>query len=93
MGGAYRSLNFEVPRCWNGDPVKVKPALVGPQRGGLTTSNESLEAAGNKRPRPVDFGTTYKRPMSSSGLQSSTDCDEMMMMMMMMMMIMRVFKW
>ncbi|CAH2229220.1 jg2624 [Pararge aegeria aegeria] len=25
--------------------------------------------AGNKRPRTVDFGTLYKRPMSSSGLQ------------------------
>ncbi|CAH2251675.1 jg2318 [Pararge aegeria aegeria] len=44
--------------------------LVGPQQGGQTTSKESLGAAGNERPRTVDFGTLYKRPMSSSGLQS-----------------------
>ncbi|CAH2232969.1 jg8286 [Pararge aegeria aegeria] len=34
-----------------------------------STSNQSLGAAGNKRPRTVDFGTLFKRPMSSSGLQ------------------------
>ncbi|CAH2218242.1 jg9833 [Pararge aegeria aegeria] len=50
--------------------AQVNAALVGPQRGGQTTSNESLGAAGNKRPRTVDFRTPYKRPMSSSGLQS-----------------------
>ncbi|CAH2209517.1 jg17515 [Pararge aegeria aegeria] len=41
---------------------------------------ESLGATGNKRPRTVDFGTPYKRPMSSSGLQSV----EVMMVMMVM---------
>ncbi|CAH2266613.1 jg19813 [Pararge aegeria aegeria] len=35
----------------------------GPQRGGQTTSGESLGAAGGKRPRAVDCGTPYKRPM------------------------------
>ncbi|CAH2245006.1 jg6946 [Pararge aegeria aegeria] len=44
-----------VPRCWNGDPTKVKAAFVGPEQGGQTTANESLGAAGNKRPRTVDF--------------------------------------
>ncbi|CAH2236540.1 jg8022 [Pararge aegeria aegeria] len=74
-------MDVGVPRCWNGDPAHVKAALVGPQHGGQTTSNESLGAAGSKRTRTVDFGTLYKRPMSSSGLQSV----EVMMMMMMMM--------
>ncbi|CAH2207399.1 jg422 [Pararge aegeria aegeria] len=55
---------------WNGDSAQVNAALVGPQRGGQTTLNESPGAAGNKRPRTVDFGTPYKRPMSSSELQS-----------------------
>ncbi|CAH2211249.1 jg26730 [Pararge aegeria aegeria] len=59
-----------VPRCWNGDPARLNAALVGSQRGGQTTSNESLGAAGNKRPRTVVFRTPNKRPMSSSGLQS-----------------------
>ncbi|CAH2244340.1 jg25292, partial [Pararge aegeria aegeria] len=40
-------------------------ALVGPQRGGHTTSNESLGAAGNKRPRIMDFGAHYNRSVSS----------------------------
>ncbi|CAH2236948.1 jg23396 [Pararge aegeria aegeria] len=43
------------------------------------SSNESLGAAGNKRYRTVDFGTPYKSPMPSSGLQSG----EVMLMMMM----------
>ncbi|CAH2242933.1 jg14501 [Pararge aegeria aegeria] len=63
-------MDVGVPRCYNGDPAKVNAALIGPQRGGQTTSNESLGAAGNKRHRTVDFGTLNKRPMSSSGLQS-----------------------
>ncbi|CAH2222686.1 jg4279 [Pararge aegeria aegeria] len=50
--------------------AQVNAALVGPQRGGQTTSYESLGAAVNKRLRTVDFGTPYKRSMSSSGLQS-----------------------
>ncbi|CAH2226665.1 jg3174 [Pararge aegeria aegeria] len=33
------------------------------------TSGESLGAAGGKRPRTVDCGSPYKRPMSSSGRQ------------------------
>ncbi|CAH2218628.1 jg13600 [Pararge aegeria aegeria] len=39
--------------------------------------DKSLGAAGGKRPRTVDCGTPYKRPMSSSGRQLA----EMMMMM------------
>ncbi|CAH2265956.1 jg5853 [Pararge aegeria aegeria] len=63
-------LDVGVPRCLYGNPAQVNAALVGSQLGGQTPSNESLGAAGNKRPRTVDFGTLYKRPMSSSGLQS-----------------------
>ncbi|CAH2247272.1 jg15459 [Pararge aegeria aegeria] len=63
-------MDVGVPRCSNGDPAQVNAVLVGPQQGGQMTSNESMGAAGNKRPRTVDFGTLYKRPMSSSGLQS-----------------------
>ncbi|CAH2230610.1 jg19039 [Pararge aegeria aegeria] len=63
-------MDVGVPRCWNGDPAQVNAVLVGPQQGGQTTSNESMGAAGSKRPRTVDFGTLYKRPMSSCGLQS-----------------------
>ncbi|CAH2239804.1 jg20737 [Pararge aegeria aegeria] len=55
-------------RCLNGDPAHVNAALVGPKLGGH--QNEPLGSAGNKWPRTVDFGTPYKRPMSSSVLQS-----------------------
>ncbi|CAH2236266.1 jg7030 [Pararge aegeria aegeria] len=68
MGGAQSSENRW---CGIGDPAQVNAALFSPQRGGQTTYNESLGAAGNKRPKTgwmVDFGTSYKRPMSSSGL-------------------------
>ncbi|CAH2260423.1 jg15530 [Pararge aegeria aegeria] len=41
----------KIPRCWKCDPARVNAALVGPQRGGQKKSNESLGAAGNKRPR------------------------------------------
>ncbi|CAH2241624.1 jg3956 [Pararge aegeria aegeria] len=71
-------MNIGVPRCWNINPTQVNAVLVGPQQGGQTTSNESLGAAGRKRPRTVYCGTPYKRPMSSSGLQLV----EVMMMMM-----------
>ncbi|CAH2258749.1 jg5418 [Pararge aegeria aegeria] len=56
--------------CWNGNPAPVTIAVVGPQRGGQTTSSESLGAAGNKRPKMVDFETPYRRPISSSGRQA-----------------------
>ncbi|CAH2269549.1 jg19094 [Pararge aegeria aegeria] len=56
-------------RCRVAIPAPWNAALVGPQRGGQTTSNEPLGAAGSKRPRTVDFGTPYKKPMSSRGLQ------------------------
>ncbi|CAH2243314.1 jg2814 [Pararge aegeria aegeria] len=49
-------------------PWTGKRSVGGPQRGGRT--NESLGAAGNKRPGTVDFEAPYKRPMSSSGHQS-----------------------
>ncbi|CAH2235689.1 jg18058 [Pararge aegeria aegeria] len=39
----------------------------GTKRGGHTISGESLGAAGGNRPRTVDCGAPYKRPMSSSG--------------------------
>ncbi|CAH2226784.1 jg4675 [Pararge aegeria aegeria] len=63
-------MHVGVPRRSSGDPAQVNAELVDLQRGGQTTSNESLGAAVNKRPRTVDFGTPYKRLMSSSGLQS-----------------------
>ncbi|CAH2239124.1 jg10409 [Pararge aegeria aegeria] len=76
MSGA-NSSECRTSRCWNGDPAQVNAALVGPQKGGQTTSNESLGSEGNKRPRTVDFVTPYKRTMPSSGLQSvEVDDDE-----------------
>ncbi|CAH2244621.1 jg3850 [Pararge aegeria aegeria] len=53
--------------CWNGSPVLVIAALVDPRRGGRTTLGASQVAAGSKRHKTVEFGTPYKRPMSSSG--------------------------
>ncbi|CAH2207689.1 jg25673, partial [Pararge aegeria aegeria] len=63
-------MDVVVPRCWSGNLAPVNAALVDPQPGGDTTSNEPRVAAGYKRLRTVDFGTPYKRPMSSSGRQS-----------------------
>ncbi|CAH2240787.1 jg2487 [Pararge aegeria aegeria] len=60
-------MDVRVPRCWNGSPELVSAALVDPQRGGQTTLSASQVAAGSKRHRTVEFGTPYKRPMSSSG--------------------------
>ncbi|CAH2245093.1 jg15931 [Pararge aegeria aegeria] len=45
----------------------VNAALVDPRRGGRTTLGASQVAAGFKRHKTVEFGTPYKRPMSSSG--------------------------
>ncbi|CAH2228638.1 jg3184 [Pararge aegeria aegeria] len=80
MGGAHSSKN----RWTLGYKVlewrlrTVNGALVGLERGGQTTTNESLRAAENRRHRTVDFGTPYKRPMPSCGLQSveviTTNC-------------------
>ncbi|CAH2247269.1 jg15458 [Pararge aegeria aegeria] len=74
MGRAHSSekmditkMDVGVPRCWNGSPELVSAALVDPQRGGQTTLSASQVAAGSKRHRTVEFGTSYKRPMSSSG--------------------------
>ncbi|CAH2233760.1 jg3622 [Pararge aegeria aegeria] len=80
MGGAHSSenrwtLGFQGVRVAN--PAPVSAALVDPQPGGQTISNESRGAAGYKQPRIVEFGTPYKKPMSSSGRQS---VDLMMMM-------------
>ncbi|CAH2229234.1 jg6741 [Pararge aegeria aegeria] len=63
-------MDFEVPNCWNGNPIQVNAALVYPQRSGQTISNQSLGAAGNKRPGIVDFEAPYKRPISRGGRQS-----------------------
>ncbi|CAH2208231.1 jg27972 [Pararge aegeria aegeria] len=56
-----------VPRCWNGSPALVIAALVDSRRGGRTTLGASQVAAGFKRHNTVEFGTPYKRPMSSRG--------------------------
>ncbi|CAH2264220.1 jg22475 [Pararge aegeria aegeria] len=66
MGGAHSSEN----RWTFPHPAPVSAALVDPQPGGKTTSNELRGGAGYKRPRIVEFGTQYKRPMPSSGRQS-----------------------
>ncbi|CAH2226374.1 jg15251 [Pararge aegeria aegeria] len=68
-------MDVGVPRCKSGNPAPVSAALVEPQPGGQTTSNESRRAAGYKRNRiggteSKEFGTPYKRPMSSCGHQS-----------------------
>ncbi|CAH2226309.1 jg23506 [Pararge aegeria aegeria] len=54
-------MDVEITRCLNSDPARVNAVLVGPKRGGRATLNESLGAAGNKRPRTVDSGTPYNR--------------------------------
>ncbi|CAH2216113.1 jg2979 [Pararge aegeria aegeria] len=48
-------------------PALVIAALVDLQRGAQTILSASQVAAGSKRHRTVEFGTPYKRPMSSSG--------------------------
>ncbi|CAH2217291.1 jg26510 [Pararge aegeria aegeria] len=47
---------------WNGIPAPVNAALVDPQPGRQTTSNESQGAAGYKWPRIAEFGTPCKIP-------------------------------
>ncbi|CAH2218440.1 jg4419 [Pararge aegeria aegeria] len=51
-------------------PRTGKRSVGRPQPGGQTTSSESRGAAGYKRPRIVELGSPYKRPMSSSGRES-----------------------
>ncbi|CAH2240790.1 jg2490 [Pararge aegeria aegeria] len=78
MGGAQEGWTLGwSPRCWNGSPALANAALVDPRRGGRTTLGASQVAAGFKRHKTVEFGTPYKRPMSSSGRLS---VDMMMMM-------------
>ncbi|CAH2207644.1 jg27203, partial [Pararge aegeria aegeria] len=60
-------MDVGVPRCWDGSPELVSAALVDPQRGGQTTLSASQVAAESKRHKTVQFGTPYKRPMSSIG--------------------------
>ncbi|CAH2267352.1 jg27535 [Pararge aegeria aegeria] len=60
-------MDVWVPRCWNDSPELVSAALVHPQRGGQTILSASQVAAGSKRHRTVEFGTPYKRSMTSSG--------------------------
>ncbi|CAH2244044.1 jg12145 [Pararge aegeria aegeria] len=67
---ARRTDGRWVPRCWSGNPAQENAALVDPQPGGQTTSNESRGVAGCKWPRIVEFLTPYKRSMSSGGRQS-----------------------
>ncbi|CAH2226517.1 jg16803 [Pararge aegeria aegeria] len=71
MVGAHSSeyrWMIGLPRFWNDNFATVSAALVDPESGGQTTSNESRGAAGNKRHRIVEFGTPYNRPISSCGL-------------------------
>ncbi|CAH2238851.1 jg6834 [Pararge aegeria aegeria] len=60
-------MDVGVPKCWNGSLALVNAALVEPRRGGRTTLGASLVAAGFKRHKTVEFGSSYKRPTSSSG--------------------------
>ncbi|CAH2237416.1 jg11271 [Pararge aegeria aegeria] len=57
----------KVQHLGNGSPELLSAALVDPQRGGQATLSASQVAAGSKWHRTVEFGTPYKRPMSSSG--------------------------
>ncbi|CAH2266215.1 jg17801 [Pararge aegeria aegeria] len=59
MGGAH-SLEKRWTLGFQGAGMatpQVNAAMVGPQRGGQTTSNDTLGAAGNKRPRTVESPT------------------------------------
>ncbi|CAH2234711.1 jg4697 [Pararge aegeria aegeria] len=62
-----RGMDVGFPRCSNGSPVLVNAALVDPRRDGRTKLGASQVAAGLKRHKTVEFGTPYKRPVSSSG--------------------------
>ncbi|CAH2267253.1 jg14721 [Pararge aegeria aegeria] len=53
--------------CWNGSPAPVSAALVDAQIDEQSTLSASQVAAGSKRQKTLEFGTPYKRPMSSSG--------------------------
>ncbi|CAH2232298.1 jg21680 [Pararge aegeria aegeria] len=66
------------PKVLEWQPRTGKRSVGDPQRGGQTTLGASQVAAGSKR-HTVEFGTPYKRPMSSSGRLS---VDMMMMTMM-----------
>ncbi|CAH2238896.1 jg13704 [Pararge aegeria aegeria] len=57
----------------DGSPELVSAALVDPQRGGQTTLSASQVAAGSKRHRTVEFGTTYKRHPDTQTVQQWTD--------------------
>ncbi|CAH2235520.1 jg19497 [Pararge aegeria aegeria] len=52
---------------WQHFTELINAAVVDPRRGGRTTLGASQVAAGFKRHKTVEFGTPYKRPMSSSG--------------------------
>ncbi|CAH2215914.1 jg18210 [Pararge aegeria aegeria] len=67
-------MDVGVPKCCSGNPAPVNAALVDLQPGGQTTSSELRGAAGYKRPRIVEFGTSYKGPMSSSGGEDEYKC-------------------
>ncbi|CAH2243373.1 jg5178 [Pararge aegeria aegeria] len=54
------------PKVLEWQPRTGKRSVGGPRRGGRTTLGASQVAAGVKRHKPVEFGTPYKRPMSSS---------------------------
>ncbi|CAH2240272.1 jg2284 [Pararge aegeria aegeria] len=71
-------MDVGVPRCQNSSHELVSAALVDPKRGGQTTLSASQVTAGSNRHRTLEFGTPYKRPLSSSGRLS---VDRMMMMM------------
>ncbi|CAH2242904.1 jg14474 [Pararge aegeria aegeria] len=69
MGRAHSSENRWTLGFECAGMAQVDAAWIAPQRGGQTTSNESPGAAGNERPKTVDFGTPYERSMSSRGPQ------------------------
>ncbi|CAH2264996.1 jg25126 [Pararge aegeria aegeria] len=71
-------MDVGVSRCEQrpSDPAPVNVAWVGPQRGGSTTSNESLKAAGNKQPRTVVFGTPTKDLCAAVDFNRLSDGDD-----------------
>ncbi|CAH2239764.1 jg24653 [Pararge aegeria aegeria] len=62
---AYRSENRWVSRFWNGDLAPENAALVD-----YHELDRRHEVSWKQAARTAEFGTLYKRPMSSSGRSS-----------------------
>ncbi|CAH2265720.1 jg4969 [Pararge aegeria aegeria] len=65
-GHIVQRMDVGVPRCWNGSPALVNAARSTPDEVSDDISASQV-AVGIKRHKTVEFGTPYKRPMSSCG--------------------------